>query len=145
MLASLDAKNIDSFRSCIVSKLSIFACSYPICIQRLRLILQQDLCLVSICFALFVVNNAQREFRHTNMSSDLVLLSSMKMNLNDTIPYFQEVGGVSNHLISYKLWNISSRYIVSHHFSNWFQLANHYYHSICYSSQLYTNKTIPPS
>ena len=88
-------------------------------VLRLRLILQQDVCLVSICFALFVVNNAQREFCHTNMSSDLVLLSSMKMNLNDTIPYFQEVGGVSNHLISYKLWNISSRYIVSHHSSNW--------------------------
>ena len=26
---------------------------------------------VSICFALFVVNNAQREFRHANMSSHL--------------------------------------------------------------------------
>ena len=27
----------------------------------------------------------------------------IKMNLNDTTPYFQEVGGVTNPLISYKL------------------------------------------
>ena len=40
-------------------------------VLRLRLILQLDLCLLSICFALSVVNNAQRGFRHANMSSYL--------------------------------------------------------------------------
>ena len=42
-------------------------------VLRLRLILQQDLCHLStcICFALFVVNNAQREFCHANMPSHL--------------------------------------------------------------------------
>ena len=40
-------------------------------VLRLGLILQQDLCHLSICFALFVVNNAQREFLHANMPSHL--------------------------------------------------------------------------
>ena len=43
-------------------------------ILRLKLIPQQDLCLLSICFALFVVNNAHRGFRRANMSSYLAQL-----------------------------------------------------------------------
>ena len=36
-------------------------------VLRLRLILQLDLCLMRICFVTFVVNDAQRGFRHANM------------------------------------------------------------------------------
>ena len=42
----------------------------------------------------------------------------MKMVLNDTNSNFQEVGGVTNPLISYKLLNISSRNLVSRYSSN---------------------------
>ena len=65
-------------------------------VLRLKLILQQDLSLLRIRFALFVVNNAHREFRHANMS--FLLLSSLKMNLYDATPYYQEVGGVTKQL-----------------------------------------------
>ena len=68
-LASLDAKNINlevvPFR-----KLAFLRLFFPF-VLRLRLILQQVLCLLSICFALFVVNNVQREFRNENLSSYL--------------------------------------------------------------------------
>ena len=110
-----------------------FLCVFFLLVLRLELILQQDLCLLRICFALFVVNNAHREFRHANTSSDFAQF--LEMNFYDATPYFQEEGGVTNPLISYKLKNISSRYLVSHHFSTLFQLTNDSHHSICYSSQ----------
>ena len=69
-----------------------FLCVFYILVLRLKLILQQDLCLLRISFAFFVVNNAHREFRHANTSSYFAQF----LNFYDATPYFQEVGGVTN-------------------------------------------------
>ena len=53
--------------------MSIFACFLLFCIEiKVDTSARFVLC-EYICFALFDVNNAQKEFRHANMSSHLAL------------------------------------------------------------------------
>ena len=94
------SKNIDYYKSCTVSKHSIFACFLPICFEikahtAARFVTSEYIFCVIRC----------EQYTQRISSCKFVFLSysvPMKMNLNDTTPYFQEVGGVTKPLISYK-------------------------------------------
>ena len=97
-LASLDAKNIDQFRSCTVSKISIFV---PISIEikvdtAARFVPSENK---------FCVIRCEQCTQRISSCKYVVLFFSVsyKMNFYDATPYFQEVGGVTYPLISYKL------------------------------------------
>ena len=61
------------------------------------LLQEHEQCLLSICFALFVVNSAYKSFRRAKC----VFFSSAfkKITPNNTTPTLQEEGGVAQHLI----------------------------------------------
>ena len=71
-------------------------------VLRLRPILQQDFLTYEYIFCVIRCDHCTK-----GISSCKYVVSSysvpIKMNLNDTTPCFQEVGGVTNPLISYKL------------------------------------------
>ena len=54
---------------------------------------EHEKCLLSICFALFVANNAYKSFRRAKSVACFVLIK--KLIPNNTTPTFQEVGRVT--------------------------------------------------
>ena len=81
-------------------KNSIFACFLPICFEieahtAARFVPSEYM---------FCVIRCEQCTKRISSCKYAVLSCSvpMKMNLNDTTPYLQEVGGVTNPLISYK-------------------------------------------
>ena len=84
-----------------LQKKSIFACFLPICFE-IKAHTAASFVLSEYIFCVIRCEQCTKE-----ISSCKYVVSSysvpIKMNLNDPTPYFQEVGGVTNPLISYKL------------------------------------------
>ena len=72
-----------------------------------------EICLLSICYASFVVNNV---FKNISSRRNVDLFTSVLKNIpNNTTPSFQEVGGVTHLLIFCRRHENVSWYRVKHH------------------------------